>query len=308
MAESQYCKQMEELAKKYAALKREIETSPLFSGDPERRTWKPSDSDAASLVEQYRKAHSMLADEGIRVQSILGEAIIEHKSTSLDGIVSCMPTASTWARGYHALRDACAADARAGLIVHQPTYVLDGQTTIYRPLTLGEDLRARIVDARAHSNNIAQASSWNSWNNSCTAIIYGTDGKFKVQKISQDLLDLAPDFKQQFVEVHYNTIRSVDVAEFDRRDAKYNERLTREEVLHHPFWQFVADGNIDVLRDYTQLQWAGKKDDYRGMAVWLADCPYNGELRALFVSYHDNLSNACGVFNLNYDVSFLRVS
>ncbi len=307
MAESQYCKQMEELAKKYAALKREIETSPLFSGDPERRTWKPSDSDAASLVEQYRKAHSMLADEGIRVQSILGEAIIEHKSTSLDGIVSLMPLASTWAQGYHALRDACDADARAGLTVRQPTCVLDGQT-IYRPLTLGEDLRARLADARAHNNDVAQAPSWKRLTDSCTAIIYGTDKKFKIQKISRDLLNLPPEFSQHFIEVRYDTIHGVDVAEFDRRDAKYNEKLTREEVLRHPFWQFVADGDSDLLHEYTQLQWAGKQAGYKGMAVWLRESPKNGELRALFVSNLNNDSYANGNDSLSGSVPFLRVS
>src|SRR3989338_5616140 len=111
-------------------------------------------------------------------------------SPSLDDTITIqlIPLASTWAQGYRALRDACAVDVQAGQTVRQPTYVLDGQT-VYRPLTLGENLRARIADARTHNNNVTQTPSWNRWNDSCTAIVYGTDGKFKVQKISRDLLD-----------------------------------------------------------------------------------------------------------------------
>ncbi len=296
---------MEELAKKYAALKREIETSPLFSGDGQKRVWKHSDPDAVTLVEQYREAHSMLATEGISVPYVLGEAIVAHES--LDGIVSLMPITSTWAQGYHALRDACAADINAGRKVHHPTYVLDGKV-IHRPFTFGENLRARIVDARAHNNDITQASSWNRYNDSCTAIIYGTDGKFKVQTISRDLLLLPPEFSRHSVQVRYDDITNgADVAEFECRGVKYNELLTQEEVLCHPFWQFVADGNIDVLRDYTQLQWAGKKADYKGMGVWISDSPQNVELRALFVNYRNYNSNANGRNNLNNNGSFLRV-
>ncbi len=216
--------------------------------------------------------------------------------------------ASTWAQGYHALR-ACVVERDNP----HPRYEMNTQTgpiTFYRPLTFGENLRARIVDAQAHNNNVGQAYSWNRPNDSCTAIIYGHNGKFKVQTISRDLLDLAPDFGDSFVQKQYNSVDTDNgnAMEFNRRSAKYNELLTREEVLCHPFWQFVADGNIDVLRDYTQLQWAGKKADYKGMGVWISDSPQNGELRALYVDNRNYNSNAYGSYYLYNNGFFLRVS
>ena len=259
------------------------------------------------LFEQYTGAHINLTPAPLAAATPLRTPAGSVSDFTGRGI-NLMNQTSTWAQGYHALR-AIPLERDSP----HPRYDLSTQTgpvTFYRPLTLGENLRARIVDARAHNNNVAQAPSWSKWNDSCTAIIYGQSGKFKVQKISHDLLDLAPDFRQAFFQGRYETVSAdgVNAMEFERRNVKYNEGLTQEEVLRHPFWQFVADGNTDALRDYTQLQWAGKQPKYKGMGVWLRDSPQNGELRALFVDDRSVVSYAYGNYDLNVNGSFLRVS
>ena len=307
MAASIYGQKLEALVAEYAAAKKHVEESPLFSGDPTQRVYKYGDTHAVALVERYEKVRADLAHVGITVTSILGGAMLEPQIKRMRN-VELMPLTSTWAQGYYALRAACEENDKNGRTVTHPTYLLEG-LLIYRPLTFGENLRARIADARVYNNDLTQALSWSRWNESCTAIIYGTDGKFKIQKISHDLLSLAPDFRQKFVQGRYDTVvaNNVSAMEFVRRGAKYNEGLTQDEVRRHPFWQFVADGNTDVLWEYTQLQWAGKQPGYKGMGVWLRDSPTNGELRALFVGSRSVGSGAVGKVSLGGSGSFLRV-
>ncbi len=311
MVQSFYAANIELLAREYHDALTQLKQSPLYTATGDGVVYKPN-SGGIALAERYEAARQNLAAVGICLESVLcaqPSSICSGATTGFERLdIRLMPLTQSWTQGYYALRDACVSDVLAGRAVAQPVFS-EGSLYSYRPLTLGENLRARIVDARAHNNNIIEAPSWICLNDSCTAIIYGSDGKFKVQKISRDLLDLAPDFRQSFVQGRYDAVGTdnVNAMEFERRGVKYDVGLTQEEVLRHPFWRFVADGNASTLQEYTQLQWAGKPAGYKGMGVWLRDSPQNGELRALCVNFHFNYSSTYGG-NLSNDGSFLRVA
>lgn len=281
--------------------------TPLDDGE------KKNFRDLFAILQQDTRSAQLLTSKERTLFSLVsafsGDTLAGQTSdflSSNNSRIVLMKQTSTWASGYHALRDACETEAREGSTIVHPSFIL-GDKTIYRPLTLGEDLRARIIDARAHNNVAADSPSWSRWNDSCTAIVYGSNGRFKVQKISPDLLRLRRDFNEPFVRVDYDGIRGTDVCEFDRKDAKYNEALTQDEVLRHPFWLFVAN-NDTTLCDYTQLQWSGKTHNYKGMGIWLRDQSQRGELRALFVDDHNYVSGAYGDISLNNGGGFLQVS
>ena len=281
MAQSQFGLEIERLAAEYDATLKAMTENPLFSRDRKRLVYT-ANSDSVALAERYEAARRNLAAAGICLESVLcaqPSSISSGATTGFERLdIRLMDRASTWAQGYYALRDACSEDAQAGRDVSRHTTM-----GVYRPLTFGENLRARITDARAHYNDITQTPSWSGCNDSCTAIIYGSDGKFKVEKVSWKLLDLVPYFKCGFIHGTYDAVatNNSSAMEFERCGIKYNEQLTQEEVLLHPFWQFIADGNTSQLQDFTQLQWAGKPAGYKGMAIMLCQYPQVGETRAL---------------------------
>ncbi len=208
--------------------------------------------------------------------------------------VQLMPQTKTWAQGYHALQDVCKADEQAGRTVQHPTHVLDGKT-IYRPLTVEENMLARI-------------GNWDlgqKWNDSCSAITYGPNGLFKISLVSDALLRLPQEFNQTSTRMEYDSLIAddVNVREFNRADGIYDTPLTKSQAKAHPVWQF-AGGN--ALDPYVDRQWEGQNSNYTAMNTHLVSNPQVGEMRALFVN--DQYDSSLGG---NYDLydcgSFARV-
>ncbi len=209
--------------------------------------------------------------------------------------VQLMPQTKTWAQGYHALQDVCKADEQAGRTVQHPTHVLDGKT-IYRPLTVEENMLARI-------------GNWDlgqKWNDSCSAITYGPNGRIKISLISDALLRLPRDFNKLSLNIGYDSLVAdgVNVREFNRADGIYDTPLTKSQAKAHPVWQFAAGNALD---QYVERQWQGKNSDYAAMGTCLFSNPQVGETRALCVGNHNSSNFGCKNYDPYVNGSFARV-
>ena len=205
--------------------------------------------------------------------------------------------ANTYALGLHALRKACIAENNQ----EHPNYTVRG-SIIYIPLTFKENIEARVNDYESHKPADERLRLFNTWLDSRCAIAYqiGT-GKFKLDLQSSDLTALPPDFNQLFKTIDYSQING---QEFDRSEGKYNTRLTKDEVLNHPAWLALVEGDQRLLKKYCDIVFAERKGR-KLMAFWLFDTPTENQLRAVCVINLGNSSNADGSNNLNDDARFL---
>ena len=96
--------------------------------------------------------------------------------TSIVGAYDIMDQTKTYALGVEALRQSHA----RGECPAQPLYV-DGGRSIVRPLTLKENIEARVNDYERMKPGDERLRLFNRWNDSCTGVAYkaGTT-KFKI--------------------------------------------------------------------------------------------------------------------------------
>ncbi len=87
MAQSEYGKKLEDAVKAYAAIKQQVESSSLFTGDPTKRVWRNRDTHAVALVERYKKAHHDLEMIGVTVPSILDGVVVGNHTSPIDGLL-----------------------------------------------------------------------------------------------------------------------------------------------------------------------------------------------------------------------------
>ncbi len=203
-------------------------------------------------------------------------------------------SASTWTNGRDALQKACGRSIQQGRMSYHPMYVLDGQI-INRPLTIKEDLRARLRD-------------WNlgeRCNDSCASITYGPNGLFKIVLISDTLLRLPVGSNQHYARIPYDSLieDGVNVKEFNRARVISGRGLSRAEALNEEVWQFVA---AEALIPYVAREWQDRDDDDSAMGIDLCSEPQVGETRALLVNclYNSNLNASNSLYSWS---AFARV-
>ncbi len=223
-------------------------------------------------------------------------------SPHLDGNVVLMDITTTYALGVQALRDSYA----RGECPTQPLFTESDGSTLVRPLTFKENIDARVNDYESNKGKAERLRLFARWLNSSTAIAYKkSTGKFKIIPISSELVTIPQDFNEASISVGYDGLVGT---ELDRSAAKYNEPLTKDEVLAHPAWQAAVEGDVALLRAYRDIVFAEKRGVDKLMSFWLLGNPDRDKLRALYVFDLSNGSNAVGSCDLNINGSFLRGS
>lgn len=263
------------------------------------------EEDMQTALKGWKAGGSPFRRSGKDLASILDEVCIRKEELCLEIPSGCkyviMPKTDTYALGVHALRKACEAEPNSP----HPQYVLENGSVIYRSLTFKENIVARWTDE----------SLFAIWQDSCTGIAYKKkSSEFKIIIKCPELITIQKGFKNDFIPADYDEVKvdNRNVFELDRGEGIYNQTLTEKEVLKpHQGWLALFGNDQASLEKETVSVFKRFKDKYNrntGMNFWLRSVPYEDQLRALFVGYFDNDSNAFGDGSLNSSGSFLRVA
>ena len=205
------------------------------------------------------------------------------------------------------LREVCAEDENSV----QPEY--RGKV---RPLTFRETLAARL---ESYFTSEKRKKFFNTYLYTCTAVAYRgnldssykaliENSKFKIIPISSDLLGLEANFNETFVQINYDSLGGV---ELDRKDAAYNRRLTKDEVVKHPAWLAAVEGDERLLKDYSDLVFPLIKKRFglgKSMPFMLRSNVEKDQLSSLSANLLDANLLAEGRSNFHWDADFLRLS
>src|SRR3989344_5507596 len=170
-----------------------------------------------------------------------------------------------------------------------------------QPKTFKENIQARVV---AYENGDRQL--FETWLDSCTAVANKAHStKFKVVPQSTNLLNIPAHFNKSFLPVDYDIIQEVEV---DSSEMKYNQGLTKGEVLDHPGWLLAVEADAPLLKTYRDIVFTELRNPKTAMRFYVRQNPDQDELRALFVFNLGYDSYAYGNNSLNNGGSFLRGS
>ena len=251
-----------------------------------------------------RKKGWIFRRHGEDVTTILARVCLtppEYSSTVIEGKYVLMPRTYTYAKGAHALRKACKAEAHSP----HPQFVLDDGSRIYRPLTFKEDIEARVTDYENNKDTEERKRLFQRWNDSCTGVAYkNATTKFKIVPTCSQLITLNKDFNGFFLSIEYDDIEGI---ELDRAAGKYTAQLTKDEVLANEGWRAAVEGDLELLKTYRDIVFTELKRN-NAMAFCVLEKPSEDYLRALFVDNLINNSNADGNVSLLISGSFLRVA
>ena len=235
-------------------------------------------------------------------------------SVEISGDYILMPKANTKALGIHALRESCEKESSSA----HPQFVRTDGSKIYRPLTFKEDIEARVNDYESNKDTDTRDNAknrlrlFNRWIDSCTGVAYkaGTT-KFKLIPQCEPLIEIAKDFNSAFMVIDYDSIAGV---ELNSSSGKYNERLTKAEVIEHPAWRAAVEDDKKLLETYAEIvfteyaQQYPDRDASKLMRFWVTSNTAQDQLRALFVNILNNISDANGDNDLDINGSFLQVA
>ena len=168
-----------------------------------------------------------------------------------------MPQASTYARGVEALHS----------------------VSVKRPFTFKENLQARV-----EAYESGDYSLFDTWLNSCTGIAYKDDStEFKLIPACAELIDIDKDRVYFSLPIDYSRITGV---ELDSSKGKYNQGLTNAEILKHPAWLALVEGDRALLRTYTDIVFSAYVAKYGSrdklMAFYVRGKVWTDELRGVF--------------------------
>ena len=217
-----------------------------------------------------------------------------------------MDMANTYALGVHALREGCENDPGCG----HPKFVKKDGSSIYRPLTFDENIRARLDDYNTLQNPDGSARSdaerlrlFNTYLDGCTGIAYKKESTlFKIITESDDLVRISENFNKSYYPVNYSRLQGV---ELDSSQGIYNHLLGKRQVLNHPGWNAAVTDN-SLLKDYAGLIFRLRNGNNLGFQV--RQNTSKDELRALCVKHYQQLSVADGGGNLDNGGRFVRVT
>ena len=168
-----------------------------------------------------------------------------------------------------------------------------------QPKTFRENIEAKVI---AYENG--DKSLLRIWLDSCTGIAYKQKStQFQIVSPSSELINIPAAFRRSFLPVNYDDIAGI---ELDSSNGKYNQGLTKDEVLDHPGW-LAAVGDKALLKAYHGIIFKEFKKK-KAMGFYVRQNTDEDQLRALFVFNLDSNSYAFGYNNLNYNGSFLRGS
>ena len=169
-----------------------------------------------------------------------------------------------------------------------------------RPKTFKENIVARVVAYENGDNEL-----FDTMLDSCTGVVNKKKStKFKVVPQSRDLIDVHVTFNKSFLPIDYDTVHRI---ELDSSDGKYNQNLTRDEILDHPGWLVAVEADAHLLKTYRDIIFNGLKKE-KAMGFYVRQNTEQDELRALFVYDLFNDSYAGGSYDLDNVGSFLRGS
>lgn len=141
----------------------------------------------------------------------------------------------------------------------------EGRYTEQMPVLIKENRitlsMKQIIERRINSKQ----NDWrNNWFDTCDAIAYGKNGKFKIIKNCEMLKQINPKTKLKngaipTTEKEYNKLKG---KEFDCSEISLNRLLTKTEALTHHVWKYLLE---EHLKEYIELAF---KHDNLMMGVW----------------------------------------
>ena len=217
--------------------------------------------------------------------------IIKNPTQKIIGSYARMPQANTYALGAHALREQC---IKENNLVHPKL------NSVYRPLTFKETIEARVEEY-----NKGNKVLFNYGFSTSSGIVYKANStKFKIIPLCEQLIQIPKDFKKEYLPADYSNFKEL---ELDFSKGKYDEGLTQTEVLDHPAWNAMLEDDKALLKAYSDIIFKDYKKS-NAMGFYKTDNPSKDQLRPLFVSNIDFVSDADGDDNLNDYGRFLRVT
>src|SRR3989344_3100634 len=192
------------------------------------------------------------------------------------------------------------------------TIAINGQTYV-RPFTMKENLQARIEDYStlinpdgAQRTEEERKRSFNTWLDSCSGIHYlaGTT-RFKIIPRSNELITLTQAPVDDYLSVPYDQTSGT---EFDSSRGKYNQALSRAEVLEQPAWLAVVEEDRALLGEAFDVMRTVKKApaDWKGMGFYVYPNQAQDQLRPPFTSSQGRGGDADCRYLLGNDGRFLR--
>lgn len=271
-----------------------------FSSALLRATRALSDVELAyrKLNQRYSYLSNRIHTEGLGVEAESNPKVFPSSPSNSFELVS----ASSWFSAFQALR-------RQG---SGKTIELNGQTYV-RPFTMKENLQARVEDFNTLTNPDGTQRTEeerrrfsNTWLDSCSSIHnLARTTRFKINPMSPELIALAQVPTQDYLAVPY--VSSV-LPELDASQGKYNQSLSRAEVLEQPAWLAATEEDrvllgeaFDVLRTVKNAP-AG----WKGMGFYPYLDKEQDELRPLVVNCRNWTGDAEGRDQLCYDGRLLR--
>ena len=170
-----------------------------------------------------------------------------------------------------------------------------------RPFTFRENILAR-VEAYERGDK----SLFDTWLDSCTGVANKRNSTlFQLVSSSPELIHIPAGFSDLFLPVDYDTIKGI---ELDSSEGKYNQGLTKDEILDHPAWLLAVEGDAHLLKKHRDIVFAELKNPKTTMGFYVRQNTEEDELRALLVDILSDNSYADGGNYLNVSGSFLRGS
>ncbi|HLC80160.1 MAG TPA: hypothetical protein VJG31_00130 [Candidatus Nanoarchaeia archaeon] len=194
------------------------------------------------------------------------------------------------------------------------TIAINGQTYV-RPFTMKENLQARIEDYNLLTNPNGTKRTeeerkrfFNTWLDSCFGIHHlARTTRFKIIPCLNELITLAQAPTKDYLSVPY---AQTSGTELDSARGKYNQNLSRAEVMKHPAWlaaveedQVLLGEAFDIMRTVNNAP-----ADWNGMGFYVRPNKTQDGLRPLFVSDRGMGGSAGGRCLLVSDGRFLRSS
>ena len=186
------------------------------------------------------------------------------------------------------------------------TIAINGQTYV-RPFTMKENLQARIEDYNTLTNTDGTQRTeeerkrfFITWLDSCSGTHYlANTTRFKIIPRSNELITLAQAPTKEYLSVPY---AQTSGTELNSTRSKYNQNLSRAEVLKHPAWLAAVEEDQVLLGEAFDIMGAvnNAPADWKGMGFFVYPDKTQDELRPLFVNGQDGCGNAIGR-NLLYD-------